>query len=87
MRNIMIIAPWKGATYFMHYIVAPFQGANPFGHPTVGSSALRASSPTAILCHAPRGAFLRLRRWIVGGHALAAIAGICDPLGEHSDFL
>ena len=31
-----------------------------------------------------RGAFLRLRRWIVGGHALAAIAGICDPLGEHS---
>ncbi len=55
-----------------------------FGGLTAGSSALRASSPTAILCHAPRGAFLRLRRWIVGGHALAAIAGICNPLGEHS---
>ncbi len=49
-RESMIIAPTKGATYFMHYIVAPFQGANPLGHPTVGSSALRASSPTAPLC-------------------------------------
>ena len=27
-RGFMVIAPWKGATYFMHYIVAPFQGAN-----------------------------------------------------------
>ena len=31
-RGLMIIAPWKGATYFMHYIVAPFQGANHFSH-------------------------------------------------------
>ncbi len=45
--------------------VAPLQGANPLGHPTVGSSALRASSPTASLCNAPVGVVARLRRLTV----------------------
>ena len=45
---------------------APWKGANPLGHPTVGSSALRASSPTAThrhLCLATDVAISRLHRF------------------------
>ena len=39
----------------LNLAVAPLRGANRFRVPTAGSSALRASSPAAILCPAPAG--------------------------------